>query len=118
MMCARMRLGILSGHYLSTCSPAPNRADATHTQDPRASAWLQRLMLTYQQLSKASAHALRPDSLARVRWDVSLRTMRSRRAAPCMQAAQGAEVSAADFAAAEPDVLRKSAAELVQLWNR
>ena len=39
-------------------------------------------------------------------------------AVPCMQAAQGAEVSAADFAAAEPDVLRKSAAELVQLWNR
>lgn len=34
-----------------------------------------------------------------------------------MQSARGLEVSAEEYAAAEPDVLRKAAPEFVNAWN-
>ena len=41
----------------------------------------------------------------------------SRPVPPYLQAPRMHEVAAADFIAAEPDVLRCSAADLVKLWN-
>lgn len=36
---------------------------------------------------------------------------------PCLQSPRGKEVSAEDYYAAEPDVLKGASADLVKLWN-